>query len=54
MTQESVQSENCDMEEKTDAGGVGKEGEPMGEVEKASLSECVKTNKVPEPHQKSY
>lgn len=40
-----------EMGQKTDAGGVGKEEEPMGEAEKASLSECVKTYKAPGPCQ---
>lgn len=46
MTQDNVQSENSEVGQKTDAGGKGKEEEPMEEAEKASLSECVKTNKV--------
>lgn len=49
MTQESVQSKNGEMEEKTDSGGVGKKEKPMGEAEEASVSECVKTNKAPGP-----
>lgn len=47
MTQESVLTENREVGQKTDAGGIGKEEESMEEAEKASLSECVKTNKVP-------